>query len=56
MERAWMLEEIDPLDFVLAELLHKHLYEIRALPNLEVMEWRARLVYLKAMQEMETNG
>lgn len=42
---------VDPIDFELAEYLHKTLQTIRALPNLEIEEWRARLTYLKAMRE-----
>lgn len=51
-----MTGEIDPLDFVLAEHLGQTLQTIRALPNLELEEWRARLAFLKAMREMGDGG
>ena len=48
-----MLEEIDSFDYVLAESLGKHLHEIRALPNSEVVEWRAFFTYRQAMEEIQ---
>lgn len=44
---------MDVADFVLGELLHKSLGEIRALPNAEVVEWLAFLAYRRALQEAE---
>jgi len=36
-----MLGDVDTFDYLLALDLGKHLYEVRSLPNYEVMEWRA---------------
>ena len=40
-------------DFVLGELLHKSVAEVRALGNAEVVEWMAFLAYRRALQEAE---
>lgn len=38
---------------MLAEALGKHLHEIRALPNAEVVEWRAFFQVRKVMSDFE---
>ena len=43
-------------DFVLGELLGRSLSEVRALPNAEVVEWRAFLAYRRAVAEVEHAG
>lgn len=48
-----MLEEIDALPFVLAERLGKSLGQVRAMPNAEIVEWRAFFKYRHALQELE---
>ena len=45
--------DIDVTDFVLGELLHKGLGEVRAMPNAEVVEWIAFLAYRRAVLEVE---
>lgn len=40
---------VDPLDFILAEALGKSLGEIRALPNAEIVQWRAFFHWRKEM-------
>lgn len=40
-------------DFVLGELLHRSLGEVRSLPNAEAVEWMAFLAYRRAIQEAE---
>jgi hypothetical protein len=47
-----MLGDLDPLDFLLAEGLGKTLGEIRALPNAEVVEWRAFYKYRSEMEKL----
>jgi hypothetical protein len=49
-----MLEEIDPIDFLLAESLGKSLGEVRALPNSEIVEWRAFLRWRSEMQRLHS--
>jgi hypothetical protein len=46
-----MLEEIDVLDFLLAQDLGMSLTQVRALPNTEHVEWRAFYEYRAAMQD-----
>lgn len=48
-----MLGEIDTFDFALAEALGKTLGEIHALPNDEVVAWRA---YHRVRRELEKLG
>lgn len=47
-----MLNEIDQIDFVLAENLGKSLSEIRSMPNAEIVQWRAFLHYRDEMQKV----
>jgi hypothetical protein len=42
-------------DFVLAEHLHKHVHDIRELPNSEVMEWLGYLQYKAEVEDFELN-
>jgi hypothetical protein len=49
-----MLEEIDPIDFILAENLGMSLGQVRALPNSEIVEWRAFLRYRAEMQKLHS--
>lgn len=51
-----MLDEIDPLDYVLAENLGKTLAEIRAMPSRDFAEWRAFLYYRSEMQQLHSKG
>ena len=44
------------MDFVVGELLHRSVEEVRALGNAEVVEWMAFLAYRRALQEAERNG
>jgi len=44
---------LDPMDFVLAEKLHKSLAEVRAMPNAEIVQWRAFFHYRSEMQKLE---
>lgn len=44
---------VDAFDFVLAEALGAQLSEIRALPALEVEEWKAFYEYRSAIREKE---
>jgi hypothetical protein len=46
-----MMGERSDFDFVLAETLGKTLGEIRATPNIEIVEWRAFYKYRAAMKE-----
>lgn len=48
-----MEDEVDAFDFVLAQDLKLTLGQVRALPNSEVVEWRAFYEYRAAMMEHE---
>lgn len=48
-----MTGDVDGLDFVLAEQLGMTLAEVRALPNTEIVEWRAWHVYRTAMRDLQ---
>lgn len=47
-----MLGEVDTIDFLLAEALGKSLSEVRAMPNAEVVEWRAFYRYRTEMEKL----
>ncbi len=47
-----MKGEIDYFDFVLAQDLGMSLGEVRSLPNIELVEWRAFYHYRNAMNEL----
>lgn len=47
-----MQGDLDAYDFVLAERLHKTLGEVRAMPNSEIVVWRAWDTYRNAMREL----
>jgi hypothetical protein len=52
-ERAFMEEEMDPFDFVLAERLRMSIRAMReTLGNDEYLAWRAFHVYREAMLEL----
>jgi hypothetical protein len=55
VERALMEGTLDPLDFILAENLHKTLDEVRAMSNAEHVEWRAFYVWRKAKLDFEAD-
>jgi hypothetical protein len=49
-----MLEEISPLDYILATRLSKSLGEIRAMPNAEIVEWSVYLEYEAEMTKLHS--
>lgn len=51
--KALIRRELDPIEFVLAEMLGMSLGEVRALPNREIEEWRGFLMFRAQTQELE---
>ena len=47
-----MLGEVDSFDFVLARDLGRSLAEVRALPQSEIVEWRAFYTFEAAMVDL----
>lgn len=48
------VDPVDPIDFVLAETLGMSLGQVRALPNTEVVEWRAFLYWRNEMGRLNS--
>ncbi len=44
---------VDPFDFMLAEALHLTLWQVRRLPNSEVLEWKAFYKWRHEMAELQ---
>lgn len=54
-ERAFMEEDLDPFEFVLAENLHMTVAQLREqISTHEYVQWQAFYVYRKAMTDLES--
>lgn len=51
-----MLGEVDTLEFVLAQDLGKGLGEVRAMPNAELVEWRAYYRFRHVMDDLASRS
>jgi hypothetical protein len=55
VEKALLHGEWDGFEFFLGEKLGKNLGEIGALPNTEIVEWRAWFVHKQLMEDIEAD-